>query len=59
MHKTSPAVQKPARIAHPVPGSAKAKPAVLATHKGVLLTMEHDGDSKGNGDGREAEYEQY
>jgi hypothetical protein len=32
---------------------------VLATHKGVLLTMKHDGDSKGNGDGREAEYEQY
>ena len=59
MQRTAAAEKKHARIASPGYGPAKAKPAVLATHKGVLVTKNKNGNSKGNGDGRDAEFEQF
>ncbi|MDA8421831.1 MAG: methyl-accepting chemotaxis protein [Nitrospiraceae bacterium] len=59
MQGTAAAEKKHARIASPGHGPAKAKPAVLVTHKGVLATMNKNGNSKGNGDGRDAEFEQF
>jgi len=59
MQRTTPAVNKPARIARLVQGATKAKPAVLATHKGVLLTMDKNDDSEGNGDSKDAEFEKF
>ena len=59
MQRPAAAEKKPARIARPGYGATKAKPAVLATHKGVLVTMNENGNSKGNGDGRDAEFERF
>ena len=59
MQRTAAAEKKHARIARPSSGATKAKPAVLATHKGILATMNKNGNSKGNGDGRDAEFEQF
>jgi methyl-accepting chemotaxis protein len=57
--RTASAGKKPGRIARPVPEATKAKPAVLATHKGVLLTMDNDDNGKRHGDGRDAEFERF
>ena len=59
MQRTAPAVKKPVQIAHPVPGAAKAKQAVLATRKGVALNLGTEGPGKGNGDSRDAEFEKF
>ncbi len=59
MQRTAAAEKKQARIASPGYGPEKAKPVVLATHKGVLVSMNKNGNSKGNGDGRDAEFENF
>jgi len=59
MQRTAPAVKKPLQIAHPVPGAAKAKQAVLTTHKGVDLKLGTEGPGNGNGDRRDAEFERF
>jgi methyl-accepting chemotaxis protein len=57
MRGTTPAGKKPARIDPPGQGATKAKQSVLATHKGVVLSM--GSDHRGKGDASDAEFEQF
>ena len=53
--KPSHAVQ----VVHLAPGAKPAATGVLATHKGVALSMNTEGLGKGNGDSRDAEFERF
>jgi len=57
MKKTVTGVKKPVQVAHLAQGAKTASPGVLATHKGVALTMGNNGN--GNGDHRDAEFERF
>jgi methyl-accepting chemotaxis protein len=63
MRKTATGAKKPVKpsqpvqVAHLAQGAKTAVPRVLATHKGVALTMGNDGH--GNGDNRDAEFERF
>jgi hypothetical protein len=63
MKKTVTAVKKPVKPDQPVQvarlaqGAKTSAPEVLATHKGVALSMGNNG--YGNGDHRDAEFERF
>ncbi len=48
---------QPVQVAHFAQGAKTASPALLATHKGVALSLGNDGH--GNGDHRDAEFERF
>ncbi len=49
----------PVHVAHVFPAAKPAATGVLATYKGVALNLKTDGPGRGNGDGRDAEFERF
>jgi methyl-accepting chemotaxis protein len=57
MKKTVTGVKKPVQVTRLAQRATTSAPGVLATHKGVALTMGNNGN--GNGDHRDAEFERF